>query len=94
MFIICAFSISTLRFNSLKAVKIMLDFIFGTAIANKPYYASSRTDRIQYIKEIFPQSLRQTLIFESVYYSGIFRQQDFPKVIDIFLENSRENYNN
>lgn len=81
-----------LRFNSLKAVRIMLDFNFGAAITNKPYYTGSRAERMQYIKEIFPKLLRQTLVFEDIYYSGIIRQQDFQMVIDTFLENAKRNY--
>ena len=81
-----------LRLNSLKAVRIMLDFNFGLAITNRPYYTSSRIERVQYLKEIFPKSLRQTLVFEDIYHSGIIRQQDFQMVIDTFLENAKRNY--
>ena len=31
-----------LRFNSLKAIRIMIDFLFGVAISNEPFYTSSR----------------------------------------------------
>lgn len=81
-----------LRSYSLKAVKMMLDFGFGVAMANKPKYTSNRKERIQYIKEMFPSAQRQTITFEAIYYKGIIRQQDFPMVIDTFLENAKKNY--
>jgi predicted nucleotidyltransferase len=81
-----------LRYYSLKAVKTMLDFGFGVAMANKPKYTSSRKERIQYIKEMFPSAQRQTITFEAIYYKGIIRQQDFSMVIDTFLENAKKNY--
>lgn len=81
-----------MRFYSLKAVKMMLDFGFGVAMANKPYYTSSRREKIQYVKEMFPAAQRQTITFEEIYNRGIIRQQDFSMVIDTFLENAKKNY--
>lgn len=81
-----------MRSYSLKAVKIMLDFGFGVAMANKPLYTSSRREKIQYVKEMFPSAQRQTITFEAIYYKGIIKQQDFSMVIDTFLENARKNY--
>lgn len=81
-----------LRNYSLRVVKIMLDFGFGVAMANKPFYTSSRKGRIQYIKEMFPGALRQTLTFEEIYYRATLRQRDFPLIIDTFLEKAKDNY--
>lgn len=81
-----------LRFNSLKIVRIMLDFIFGVAISNKPFYTSSRMERIQYIKEIFPESFRHTLLYESIYLDKSISQQDFPIIIEAFLEKEKINW--
>lgn len=81
-----------MRRVSLTAVKIMLDFGFGVAMANKPLYISSRKIKIQYVKEMFPSAQRQTITFEAIYYKGIIRQEDFSMVIDTFLENARKNY--
>lgn len=81
-----------MRLYSLRAVRLMLDFGFGVAMANKPYYTSSRRERIQYVKEMFPSAQRQTRTFESIYYKGVIRQQDFSMVIDTFLVNAKRNY--
>lgn len=81
----------TLRYFSLKAVKSMLDFQFGVAMANRPYYTSNRTEKIQYINQL-PNIRKQISTFESIYKNGIIRVQDFPMVIDTFLENARRNY--
>lgn len=82
-----------MRFYSLKVIRIMLDFSFGVAMANKPYYTSSRKEKIQYIKEILPQALTQTTTFEEIYNGNIIYQKDFNMIIDIFLENATKNYN-
>ena len=81
-----------LRYYSLKAIRIMLDFGFGAAMSNKPYYSASRKAKIKYIKESFPSAQKQTTTFEKIYHGGIVRQQDFPLLIDTFLENGRKNY--
>jgi len=80
-----------LRQNSLKMVKIMLDFDFGVAMSNKPFYTASRKEKINYTKESWPNE-RRTTTFEQIYYKGIIRQEDFPMVIDTFLENAKKNY--
>ena len=81
-----------MRSYSLRAVKMMLDFVFGVAMANKPMYTSSRKEKIQYVKEMFPSAQRQTITFEAIYNRGIIQQQDFSMVIDTFLENAKKNY--
>lgn len=81
-----------LRYFSLMAIRIMLDFGFGAAMSNKPYYTASRKEKIDYIKESFPSARRQTETFEKIYHGGVVRQQDFPLLIDTFLENGRKNY--
>lgn len=81
----------SLRQYSVKMVKIMLDFDFGVAMSNKPFYTASRKGKISYTKESWPNE-RRTNTFEQIYYKGIIRQEDFPMVIDTFLENARKNY--
>lgn len=81
----------TLRQYSLKMVKIMLDFDFGVAMANRPFYTASRKGKIAYTKESWPKE-RRTTTFEQIYYKGIIRQSDFPMIIDTFLENAKKNY--
>lgn len=81
----------TLRQYSLKIVKIMLDFDFGVAMSNKPFYTASRKRKIAYTKESWPNE-RRTNTFEQIYYKGIIRQEDFPMIIDTFLENAKKNY--
>ena len=81
----------TLRQYSVKMVKIMLDFDFGVAMSNKPFYTASRKGKIAYTKESWPNE-RRTNTFEQIYYKGIIRQEDFPMVIDTFLENAKKNY--
>src|SRR3989338_2744178 len=80
-----------LRYFSLKAVKIMLDFQFGVAMANRPFYTSNRAEKIRYIKQ-FPNIHKQINTFESIYKNGIIHSQDFSMIIDTFLENARRNY--
>jgi hypothetical protein len=81
-----------LRFYSLKMIKIMLDFIFGEAISNKPYYTSSRQQRIEFTKEMFPQSFRTTLIYEDIYFNRTINQTDFQLIIDSFIEKAKINW--
>ncbi len=81
----------TLRQYSIKMVKTMLDFDFGVAMSNKPFYTASRKGKIAYTKESWPNE-RRTNTFEQIYYKGIVRQEDFPMVIDTFLENAKKNY--
>ncbi len=80
------------RIYSLEAVKIMLDFSFAVAMSNKPFYTSSRNEKIKYIKETLPEGRKQTSTFESLYYKGSIRKQDFSWIIDTYLENGKRNY--
>jgi len=80
----------TMRRYSLKAVKMMLDFDFGVAMANKPLYTASRSEKIKYIKKSWPNERRVTT-FEQIYKSGSIRQEDFSMMIDTFLKNAKSN---
>jgi hypothetical protein len=80
-----------LREYSVQVCRMMLDFAFGAAMANKPYFTSSRNKRIEYIQQIFPKG-SLTALLASVYKSGAFRQSDLIAVINTFLANNRENY--
>jgi hypothetical protein len=68
----------------------MLDFDFGIAMANKPFYTASRKRKIEYIKESWPDG-RRTNTFEQIYYKGIVKQEDFSMIIDTFLEKAKVN---
>jgi hypothetical protein len=69
-----------------------MDFAFGVAMANKPYYTASRKEKIEYIKVSFPNNYR-TLIIEQIYNGAIVKQDDFPVAIDTFIENMEKNFN-
>ena len=82
----------TLRPYSLKAVKIVMDFDFGVAMANKPFYTASRAGKIKYTKEAWPNE-RRTITLEQLYKDNAsIRQKDFSMLIDVFLENAKPNY--
>lgn len=82
---------AVLRQYSLRTAKIMLDFDFGVAMANKPFYTASRKRKIAYTKEQWPNE-RRTTTLEQIYYKGTIRQEDFTMLIDTFLENAKRNY--
>lgn len=69
-----------------------MDFGFGVAMANKPFYTSSRLEKIQYIKEMFPTDQRRTLTIEMGYKEGLIAHKDFPIIIDDFIANETKNY--
>jgi len=81
-----------MRFFCLEAVKLMLDFGFGVAMANKPFYTCSRKDKVEYIKKAFPTALRQTKTFETIYKGATVNQEDYIFMVDEFLKNARKNY--
>lgn len=84
--------VKTLRPYSLKAVKIVMDFDFGVAMANKPFYTASRSEKIRYTKEAWPNE-RRTITLEQLYKDNAsIRQKDFSMLIDVFLENAKPNY--
>lgn len=81
-----------LRLLELKAVKIMLDMIFGVAMANEPVYTASRKLKIEHIKQTFPNQ-NLTLTLENLYTSGAtVKREDFGKVLEIFLVQARKNF--
>lgn len=82
----------TLRTYSLKVARIIMDFDFGVAMSNKPFYTASRKEKISYTKELFPKPTR-TLTIEQIYNGAVVRQEDFPVLIDTFIESVEENFN-
>lgn len=80
-----------LRLYSIKLARIILDFVFGLAMANKPYYTASRRKKLDYVKEAFPSD-SLILTMEQAYYKGIIKQTDFPLIVDAFLGNARKSY--
>jgi len=82
----------TLRPYCLKAIKIVMDFDFGVAMANKPFYTASRDGKLKYTKEAWPNE-RRTITLEQLYKgSATIRKEDFPILIDNFLGNAKINY--
>lgn len=82
----------TMRLYSLKAIKIIMDFDFGVAMANKPFYTASRAEKIKYTKEAWPNEKR-TITLERLYTNNeSITQQDFSMLVDVFLENAEKNY--
>lgn len=77
---------------SVKAARIMLHFGFGVAIANKPYYASSIKEQVEYIIKMFPSEKKRTLSMRSVYFGGLIKQSDFSTIIDNFIKSEKPNY--
>lgn len=81
-----------LRPYCLKAVKIVMDWDFGVAMANKPFYTASRNGKLTYTKEAWPNE-RRTITLEQLYKgNATIRKADFPMLIDVFLENAKPNY--
>ena len=82
----------TLRIYGVKTAKIMMDFGFGVAMANKPYYTASRKEKIEYTKVSFPNQKR-TLLLEQIYNGAVIKQDDFPMLIDTFIDGVEDNFN-
>lgn len=82
---------SQLRAYSLRMIKIMMDYDFGVAMTNKPFYTASRRKKIAYIKEVFPNE-RRPFLLEQVYNGGTIKQEDFRVFIDTFLEDTGDSY--
>ena len=55
-------------------VKTMLDFDFGAAITNRPYYTASRKKKVEHIKKVFPDG-RRVIMLEQIY-NGAFITHD------------------
>ena len=80
-----------LRPYCLKAVKFIMDWDFGVAMANKPFYTASRTGKLVYTKDAWPNE-RRTLTLEQLYKNNAtITQRDFPLLIDVFFENAKPN---
>lgn len=85
-------SAKILRKYSLKVIKIVMDFDFGVAMANKPFYTASRREKIEYTKAAWPTE-RRTITLEQIYKDNVsIRKDDFPMLIDTFLKNAKPNY--
>jgi hypothetical protein len=83
--------IAVMRDYSLRAAKIMLDCIFGMAMANRPFYSSSRVKRIAHIKQVFVGD-QLTPLLEGIYKNGALRPHDLVALIENFLANAKPNY--
>ena len=84
-------SAQEMRIYTLKAVKIMMDYDYGVAMANKPKYTASRRGKIAYIEEVSP-GMPRTMTLEKLYNKYAYTQDELPKFIDEFIELSRASY--
>jgi predicted nucleotidyltransferase len=84
-------STTELRLYGLKVAKIMLDYAFGVAMSNKPFYSASRKKKIEHIKSAFSNA-PITLTLEQIYYGALIKQKDIITLIDTFIANNRNNY--
>lgn len=82
----------TMHYYSVKIAKIMLNFGFGVAMANKPYYTSSMEEKIKYITEMFPSEKKRTINMRRVYFGGHIAQKDFSTIVDNFIKSERPSY--
>lgn len=80
-----------LRLIELHATKKMLDYLFGVAMSNKPFYTASRSKKIQYVKEVFDVN-PLILTLERVYFGVVAEKDSFCQLMDTFLKSARENY--
>lgn len=80
-----------LRMLQVKAVKVMLDYLFGVAMSNKPMYTASRAKKIDHIKNAFGvQPL--TITLESIYKNKrLIGAKSFGDMTDAFLRTARQN---
>lgn len=81
----------TLRLYSLRVARIMMDYVFGVAMSNKPFYSASRKKKIAHIKEAFPTD-RQILIVEQVYYGGRIKHDDLKMLVEAGLNGMRRTF--
>jgi len=81
---------STLRMYTLKLIKLVTNFDFGIAMANRPYYSSSREKRIAHINSVFPGEKRHK-VFQELYESGYVSKENLLMVIDTVLPNEKVN---
>ncbi|HMH70144.1 MAG TPA: hypothetical protein VK502_02000 [Candidatus Saccharimonadales bacterium] len=81
----------TLRLYSLKVARTMMDYAFGVAMSNKPFYSASRKKKIAHIKEVFPMD-RQILIVEQIYYGGRIKHNDLKMLVEAGLNGMRRTF--
>ncbi len=82
---------SLLRAYTLKVVKLIMNFDFGVAMSNQPFYSSSRSKRIAHTKAVFPTEKRIDTL-EEIYQSGAVDKDDLIMVIETIIENAEKNY--
>lgn len=71
--------------------KIIMDFDFGVAMSNEPFYSASRKEKNEYVKQVWPEG-RRAHVMERLYMGGFVDRDNLMMIIDIFLENARPNY--
>lgn len=82
----------SLHLYSVKAARIMLHFIFGVAMANKPYYTSSMNKKVKYILDQFPLEKKTTSNMYGVYLGGYIKQENFPEIVNSFIDRETPAY--
>ncbi|HET9850514.1 MAG TPA: hypothetical protein VFP35_02745 [Candidatus Saccharimonadales bacterium] len=84
--------VATIRRLTLRAIKIMFDFDYGVAMANKPYYTASRAKKIEYTKQAFKDHKRTNELKRLMYAKGVLKKEDLAKLINIYINNTKKNY--
>jgi len=85
--------VATIRALTLSAVKIMIDFDFGAAMANDPMYAASREKKIAHTNKEFKNPKRTTELVRILNSQQPLKKEDLWKLIDIYIEQTEANYN-
>jgi len=81
------------RLIQIKAVKIMMDQVFGVAISNKPFYTASRQEKFKYINIVFKDQNFMTPMIAMYYVKRMILSKDeFLKLLELMLVQSRKNF--
>lgn len=73
--------------------KRMLDFLYGVAIANKPSFSSSRNERVETIKRVFPgeKNIQVLGVLDGIISGRVGRLKDLDNMIEGFKPQALEN---
>ncbi len=72
--------------------KRYIDFIFGVAMSNEPYYTSSRLKRLEWIKTAFENTGQMPDMMLAILHSkAIIEYENLVEIIEIFKEQAQKN---
>jgi hypothetical protein len=80
-----------LRLFTLKVARMMLDYDYGVAMSNRPFYTANRKEKIAHTKIEFPDEYR-TKILEKIYYGARIAPSDLKKLIEVYIESAQSSY--